>query len=174
MSNKVFKPVDWANVGLVLVMVIALTVLGCSTLMNHVTPAAIDKSVTDYVGQEVPSKFGFTSLYFAKQLEMRANIKHRTDQLKLLRLAQDDDLYYADAIQYIQGSIAESQAIQDMVVGSEGNPFSLMGLLAGMAPGLMVGRAMKRKGDLSPEEAKTFANDVERRTIAKTKPEESA
>lgn len=166
MSKKTFK-VDWGNITLVIVTLCCIAVLGCGTLLDHATPAAVDRSVTDYVGQEVPSKFGFTSLYFARQLEMRANIKHRTDQLKLLRLAQDDDLYYADAIKYIQGSIAESQAIQDIVVGSEGNPFSIMGLMAGIAPGLMVGRAMKRKGDLDPVEAKKFADDVEQRTIQK-------
>ena len=156
MSQAHFKTgkINWGNIALILAALFAFTVLGCGTLIDHLTPAAIDKSVTDYVKQSVPSKWGFTSLYFARQLEMRANILHRTDQLKLLRLAQDDDLYYADAIQYIQGSISEAQAIQDVVVGSEGSPFSLMGIMAGLAPGLMVGRAMKRKGDLSPDEAK--------------------
>ena len=162
-----FKKVDWVNVTLTLMLLFGLTLLGCNTVIDHVTPAPIDPIVEDYVEYKVPKKLGFTSLYYIRQMQLRASIKHRTQQLIALRTMQDDKLQYADAINYLNASEAESQTIQDLIIGSENSPFSVAGLLAGLAPGLMVGRAMKRKQDYSPEEVKKLADAVEKRAIDK-------
>jgi len=159
-----FKKIDWVNVLLVVVCLLSFAVMGCATMMDHVSPCAIDPMVTDYVDANIPTFWGFTTLYHAKHVALRVEIKHRTQQLIYTRMLQDDDLSYDDARAYAKTAIAEGQAFQEVVVGSEESPFSLMGMLAAGAPALMLGRAMKRKQDYTPDDVKKLAKDVEKRT----------
>ena len=162
-----FKKVDWTNVLLVVVCLFAFAILGCGTLTDHVMPCAIDARVTDYVDVNVPTVWGFTSLYHAKDVAMRIEVQHRTQQLVHYRALQDDDLLHSDAAQSARVAIAEGKVFKDIVVGSEDSPVSLMGMLAGGAPALLLGRAMKRKQDFSTEDVKKFAKKVEARTREK-------
>lgn len=158
---------DFLTILCILLTIFGIGLLGCNTALDHVTPAAIDSVVTDYVQKDIPSWMGFTTLYHVKHLDIQIDLTHRTNQMKFIRLIEDDDLQHSFAKAYNDSSKAEGQALQDMVVGSEGNPFSIAGLLAAAAPGLLIGRAMKRKQDYSPDQIKKLAKDVEERTRAK-------
>lgn len=142
---------DFKNIVLVVVCVAALGFIGCRSFMDRITPAEVSPHVSAYLGVEHD---GLTSLHDAKQKKDAVIIKHRDVQTDLLREAQDDEVAYKDAIVFIEASIAESQALQDLVVGSEDQPFSILGVLAGLTGGAAIGRAMKRKGDLTVEEAR--------------------
>ena len=166
-----FQRLDKLNVICIVLAMLGLALLGCNTAIDHVTPAPVSSIVTEYVGHNVPSWHGFTTLYNVRQLNLEIDIKHRVDQLKFIRLIEDDDLRHSFAKAYNDAAQAEGQTFQDVIVGSDNNPFSLAGLLATAAPGLMLGRAMKRKQDYSPEQVKKLAKDVEARTRAKVEAE---
>ncbi|MCP4994042.1 MAG: hypothetical protein GY934_09720 [Gammaproteobacteria bacterium] len=162
-----FVKLDKMNVTCVVLAVLGIALLGCNTMMDHVTPAPVSDIVTDYVGIDVPKVLGFTSLYNVNQLKLRIDIMHQTERLKYLRNIEDDNLRHSFAKAYNEAARLEGQSFQDVVVGSEGNPFSIAGLLATAAPGLLIGRSLKRKQDYSPEEVKKLTRKVEERTKAK-------
>jgi len=145
------KTMDWKNYLLVIICVLCLAAIGCQSILDRITPSEIPEISMDYAETE-PNEIGFKSLYDAKKIKDKIIIKHRSNQKSLLRLAEDDKLAYGDAIKLIVSSIEESKAFQDLVIGSEGNQFSIMGILAGLTGGAAIGKALKRKGDFSPEE----------------------
>lgn len=155
---------DKTNVLCVLLFIVGLSLLGCNTLIDHVTPAPVSPLVTEYLDVNVPTVWGFTSLYHVRQMELRIDLAHKTRTLAMIRKIEDEDIRHSFAEAYNDAAKVEGQTIQDIVVGSEGNPFSVAGMLTMAAPGLMAGRAMKRKQDYSPEGAKKLAKEVEKRT----------
>jgi hypothetical protein len=171
--KKVAKIVslDKTNVLCVLLCILGVSLLGCNTLLDHITPAPVDPLVTEYLDVNVPQIWGFTSLYYTRHLGLRIDLQHQIRSLRLIREIEDEDLRHAYAKAYNDAANSEGQTIQDIVVGSESNPFSVAGLLATAAPGLLIGRAMKRKQDYSPEEAKKLADDVEKRTEERVRKE---
>lgn len=140
---------DFKNVVLVMVCMMAVVTIGCRGFVDRITPAELSPQVSKYVGVEDKE---IVSLFDAKRIKDQVIIKHRDTQVDLMRQAQDDEVYYQDAITFIQQSINASQEFQDLVVGSEDQPFSILGVLAGLTGGAAIGRALKRKGDLSPAE----------------------
>jgi len=169
-----FVKLDRLNVTCVLLAVMGLALLGCNTMMDHISPAPVSPLVTEYVGYDVPEFMGFTTLYHVRHLDLMLDITHKMNQLKFIRAIEDDNLKHEFAAAYNSAAKLEGQTFQDIVVGSEGNPFSIAGLLATAAPGLMLGRAMKRKQDYSPEQVKKLTKDVEKRTRAKVLAEVSS
>ena len=146
--NKTWK--DFKNLFLVLIMVACLVVMGCGSILNMVTPGVMPKPTADYLGD--PNTVGITTLDKLVEAKTDVIVKHRRAQTDLLREAQDDEVGYKDAIGFIETNIDESRVVQDIVVGSEDQPFSVLGILAGFAGGAAIGRALKRKGDYTPEE----------------------
>jgi len=144
------KNVNWL---LVIVCVLSLSLIGCRSLLDRLTPAEIAKLSADYSGLEVPVVLeDIGSLRDARKVRDAIIINHRTEQLDLLRLAQDDELRYKDAIGFIETSITAAENLQDLIVGSEGEPFSILGILAGFTGGAAIGKMLKRKNDFSPQE----------------------
>jgi len=139
---------DAKNVLLVLIAVVSVAIMGCGTMVDMGTPAMRPKITADYSGKRP----GITTLATLKDERALIVIKHRTAQTSLKREAQDDKLFYQDALTYIEHNIKESQIMQDMIIGAPDQPFSILGLLGGMAGGAAIGRALKRKGDMTPEE----------------------
>ena len=109
-----------------------------------------------------PKHYELTNPATLKDTRTVIVIKHRDNQTELLRAAQDDKVKYQDAIGFIEPAIAEAQATQDLVVGSESQPFSILGILGGLGVGGAIGRALKRPGDKSPEE---FELEIKNRTL---------
>jgi hypothetical protein len=168
-----FVKLDKMNVMLVVFTILGVALLGCNTMLDRFTPAPVDSVVTDYIDANVPTFMGFTTLYYVRHMEIQIRLQHQVRQMAFIRMIEDDNLKHSFAKSYNDASKLEGQTIQDIVVGSEGNPFSIAGLLATAAPGLLVGRALKRKQDYTPEQVKKLAKDVEERTIAKLKLEKT-
>ncbi|KKK91814.1 hypothetical protein LCGC14_2709210, partial [marine sediment metagenome] len=60
---------------------------------------------------------------------------------------------YKDALGFIDQAIADSYALQALVIGSPENPISLLGLLAPLGLGAFAGKELFKRGkDYSPEE----------------------
>lgn len=141
---------DKKNIMLILLTIVCIGVIGCNSLLDRATPASRHALAAGYLGD--PNKAGLTSLGQLKEDRTVAIVKHRGTQIDLKRSAEDDKLAYQDAIGFIDRNIEESQIMQDLVVGAPDQPFSLLGILAGFTGGAAIGRALKRKGDFSPEE----------------------
>ena len=144
------KNVSW---WLVILCILSVGILGCNEMLDRFTPSVIPEISADYSEVDVSVVLeDIGTLRDAKKVRTNIVVKHRTEQLDLLRLAQDDDLAFKDAIGFIETSISAAEALQDLIVGSEGQPFSLLGVLAGITGGAAVGKMLKRKGDFSPDE----------------------
>lgn len=142
---------------LVLGCIIVLAVIG-GCLLDEITPtAAINPRSLNYAGIDANDVgiLGITqipSLADAKRVRTEIVVNHRTTQLNLKRFTEDDNLYYGDAYGFINASVAQGQYIQDLLIGDEGNPFSILGVLAAFG-GVAVGRKyLKRPGDYTPQE----------------------
>lgn len=142
---------DAKNIILVLLTVACLAIIGCRGLMDGATPGWMPKQSAKYLGD--PNAAGLTNLNALKEARTDIIVTHRDKQIDLMRMAQDDKIAYQDAIGFIDTNIQDSQTMQDLVVGSEDTPFSILGILAGFTGGAAIGRALKRKGDMTPEEA---------------------
>jgi len=141
---------------LIIVSIVMLGILGCSSLLDEVTPAVVGDRSLDYA-EKARTEIGFPTLADVRRIKTDIIINHRDKQIDLKRVAEDDTRAYGDALQFINASIAEAQYVQNLVVGSEGNPISILGLLAPLGIGAALGRRyFKRPGDLTPEEVKTL------------------
>ena len=149
--KKGTKMRDWKNYLLLIVGLSALAILSCRTALDKVTPAKKPGPALVYIEAE-PNSFGFYSLADARETKYQVDLKHRSERLRLNRLLQDDSLLHGDAINSVDYSIEESEIFQDIVIGSDQQPISILGILAGAGISLPIGRAMKRKGDLDPKE----------------------
>jgi len=142
------------DVLLIVVSIVMLGILGCASLLDEVTPAAINDRAIKYA-EKTKEDIGFPTLADVKRLKTDIIINHRDKQISLKRIAEDDTRAYGDALDFINSSIASAEYVQNLVVGSEGNPISILGLLAPLGIGTALGRRyFKRPGDLTPEEAK--------------------
>ncbi len=132
----------------VMAALFCIALIGCQSFLAKVTPSEVAEIAVLYADvNEV-----WPTLDSARKVRTSAIIKHRTKQLDLLRLAEDDRLAYQDAIDVIQLNISESEAFQGLMVGSETQPLSILGILAGAGVALPIGLMKKRRGDSSPEE----------------------
>lgn len=152
-----------------LILIVVLGILGCRTFIDSITPSDIDERAQEYskVSDEKIGKW--KSLNDAVEVRKEIIIKHRTEQVDLRRKAQDDKILYKDAIGFIDSNIQESLDLQGIVIGNSENPFSLLGMLAPLGIGTMVGSVfIKRRNDYSPKE---YEAGVEK---AKTEGEKNA
>jgi hypothetical protein len=138
------------NLLLVLSVVVCVGVMGCSDLMDSVTPCRIPQKTQEYL--EIDKSI--TSLLDAKELALDVDIKHRDVLVACQRVVEDDEYEY-ELAQEIRNTIITSGEFQDAVIGSAEQPFSVMGVLAGA--GLLGAGARflprKREKDLEKEVA---------------------
>ena len=154
---------DRKNILLVVACVICLAVISCRSMMDRFTPCTVTEQSYEYVHGSLDGFKEIDSLHNAKKLRNEIVIKHRTEQIGYLREAEDDNNANSDAIGFITGNIKEAEYFQGVIVGSEDQPFSLLGILAGFTGGAAIGRALKRKGDYSPEEVEAVVAKAKRR-----------
>ena len=156
MKNKL----NWL---LTIVCIASLAIISCRSLMDRVTPCTVTEQSYEYVKGSLDGFKEIDSLFSVKKLHTEIVIKHRTTQINFLRLAEDDDLDHSDAIGFINANIKEAEYLQGIVIGSEDQPLSLLGILAGFTGGAAIGRALKRKGDYSPAEMEEVVAKAKRR-----------
>lgn len=154
---------DRKNILLVLACVVCLAIISCRSMMDRVTPCTQTEQSYEYIHGSLDGFKEIDSLHNVKKLRTKIIIKHRTEQIDYLRAAEDDDNANSDAIGFITGNIKEAEYLQGVIVGSEDQPFSLMGILAGFSGGAAIGRMLKRKGDYSPTEMEEVVAKAKRR-----------
>ena len=136
-----------------LLLVVIIGIVGCRALLDEVTPAKIPDRSKDYAEVTPEDIGGFPSLNDATDTRVEIIIKHRDTQIGLKRRAEDDTMAYKDALGFIDQAIADSYALQALVIGSPENPISLLGLLAPLGLGALAGKEFFKRGkDYSPEE----------------------
>ena len=154
---------DKKNLLLALACVICLAIISCRSMMDRFTPCTQTEQSYEYVHGSLDGFREIDSLHNVKKLRTEITIKHRTEQIGYLRAAEDDDYANSDAIGFITGNIEEAEYLQGVVVGSEDQPFSLLGILAGFSGGAAIGRMLKRRGDYSPTEMEEVVAKAKRR-----------
>jgi hypothetical protein len=135
---------------IILTCIAFLAVMGCATLMDRLTPTMVNPKAPEYVGQDPQDIY---SLYELKIMQDNIAIQHRDRQLELLRLAEDDTNGFKDARGFIEPAVAEANALQEKIIGSDANPLSLSGFLFALTGGLIGRSFFRRPGDLTKEEA---------------------
>lgn len=134
-----------------LVLTCVLVLLGCQTVVDRITPASVAPQAPQYLDRDPKDLY---SLYELRLMKDTIAIEHRNKQLELLRLAEDDTYAFQDARGFIEPAIAEADELQANIIGDDGNPFSISGMLF-LLTGGVVGRSFfKRPGDLTKDEAK--------------------
>jgi len=132
--------------------VICLGLISCRSMMDRVTPCTVTEQSYEYVEGSLDGFKEIDSLHNVKKLHNKIVIKYRTAQINFLRMAEDDKLAHADAIGFIDANIKEAEYLQGIIVGSDDQPLSLIGILAGLSGGTMIGKMLKRKQDFDPAE----------------------
>ena len=143
---------DKKNYLLVAGCIICLAIISCRSMMDRFTPCTVTEQSYEYIHESLDGFREIDSLHNVKKLYNEIVIKHRTAQIDYLRAAEDDDYASTDAIGFITANIKEAEYLQGVIVGSEDQPFSLLGILAGFTGGAAIGKMLKRKGDYSPAE----------------------
>jgi len=143
--------------------ILCLALISCRSMMDRVTPCTQTEQSYEYVYGSLDGFKEIDSLHNVKKLHNEIVIKYRTSQINFLRLAEDDELAHDDAIGFIKANIKEAEYFQGIIVGSEDQPLSLIGILAGFTGGAAIGRALKRKGDYSPAEMEEVVAKAKRR-----------
>ena len=143
---------DKKNLLLALACIVCLAIISCRSMMDRFTPCTQTEQSYEYVHGSLDGFKEIDSLHNVKKLRTEIIIKHRTAQIDYLRAAEDDDFANSDAIGFITGNIKEAEYLQGVIVGSEDQPFSLLGILAGMSGGTIIGKMLKRKQDFDPAE----------------------
>ena len=155
---------DRKNLLLALACIICLAIISCRSMMNRFMPCTQTEQSYEYVHESLDGFREIDSLHNVKKLYNEIVIKHRTEQIGYLRAAEDDDYASTDAIGFITGNIEEAEYLQGMVVGSEDQPFSLLGMLAPFLGGAAIFNMRKRKGDYSPTEVEEVVAKAKRRS----------
>jgi hypothetical protein len=155
---------------LVVTCVLSTAIIGCGSFLDKLTPADVPKPALAYLEKDPnkepgkdPNTVGFSSLYKAREIKNDIIIKHHDVQSDLLYKAEQDKYAYQNARDMIDASIKEAENLQDIVIGNEKQPFSILGLLAGATGGGFIGYRIKRKEDYTEDEVKTevASNDTE-------------
>lgn len=131
---------------------VILGLIGCRAFIDRITPADIPEISIKYAGIE-PNTVLIPTLNTAKDIRNKIIINHRNTQVDLLRLAADDKYAYQNAKGLIEANIKDAEEFQELIIGSEDQPYSILGLLAPLGAGALVGKQFfRRKGDYTPEE----------------------
>jgi len=154
---------DRKNILLVIACVVCLAIISCRSMMDRFTPCTQTEQSYEYVHGSLNGFREIDSLHNVKKLRTEIIIKHRTEQIGYLRAAEDDDFASSDAIGFITGNIKEAEYLQGVIVGSEDQPFSLLGSLSVFSGGAAIGRMLKRNGDYSPTEMEEVVAKAKRR-----------
>ncbi len=147
MKKKIIVPI---------LCILCLAVMSCQSLLDKVTPCDIPKPARDYAGvdpNQARGPLGYPTLYNARQIETAVETTHHHAQINFMRQVQDDNYKYQIALDLIRPPIAESQQLQDRIIGSPEQPLSILGVLGASGLTYWIGAKRKRPGDLDPDQA---------------------
>jgi len=139
-----------------LLLALMIGVIGCRSLLEEVMPVNINKRAVEYSKIDLKELEPYPTLADAKRVKVEIIVNHRDKQISLKRQAEDDNLSNGDALGFINADIKTGDANLGLLIGSEDNPFSIMGILFSLGVGgggLALGRKfLKRPGDYTPQE----------------------
>jgi hypothetical protein len=139
-----------------LVLVLTIGLMSCRSLLEEFMPVNINKRAVEYSEIDPEELKPYPTLADAKRVKIEIIVNHRDKQISLKRQAEDDNLAHSDAYGFINQDIMAGDANLDLLIGSKGNPFSVMGMLFSLGVGgggLALGRRfLKRPGDFTPQE----------------------
>jgi len=131
--------------GIVLLSTIILVAfLGCSAMMDGVTPCHIDERIGEYTEEPMVSYLPYTSLWDAKRLNRELDRKHEKADTDLVRLIEDNDDFYTFLKDAHAIHMAGAQEFQDNVF----NPTGPIGALILATTGVSIGAfGISKPGD---------------------------
>ncbi|MBI9016873.1 MAG: hypothetical protein JEZ07_06385 [Phycisphaerae bacterium] len=175
------------NVLCVLGIIISVVMMGCSSFVDHVTPAWPDKAAVDYVTSPIVAgddayadkddlktrpAMPFMTLADVKKQRLLIDYKHEDTQQVFMDAIRDDKVAYGRNVNSTDRTIADSQSLQDNFVnGFEGigGP-ALIGMLS--VGGLAWNR--RKPGDIAKADADKAQQDAIEKATAEAKPYQDA
>jgi len=124
-----------STLGITLVSVFFVILLGCSAVMDVVTPAYINPKVAEYAEESLTVFTPYTSLWDAKRIDDKLDYMHLVKQASLKKLAEDDNRAYAFYNDSIDISIAGGEEFK----GNVFSPTGPIGILLAGIPGFTLG-----------------------------------
>jgi hypothetical protein len=107
--------------------VILVTVLGCAAWMEGLTPAYVDPAAIEYADTEptvlpIP---GYVSLWDARRIKRELDFAHLTEQIRIARDLEDDQMRYKHLQDAMQINIASAEELRNTLFSSTG-PLSIL------------------------------------------------
>lgn len=158
---------NWKNWLVVFAALLCVTVISCRSFVDKITPANLDEQVRVLANVE-PNDFGLLgpTLHDLKNIKNQLIVQHRQEKLTHVRQVEDLDFIYPFAFGILDFDIQDAKEVQQIVIGSESNPVSILGILAGFGLtgiGTAIGRKyLKRPGDYTPEEVEVAITKVQK------------
>jgi len=156
--------IDLRGAILLVVCVLALIAVSCQSLVDRVTPCEVPEQTYEYIHGTIEGHKEITSLYEVKKMQDKVIVQHRDLLVELSRLIEDENYDYADA-EKIKAEIKKAEEFRDLIIGSEDQQFSVLGVLAGLTGGTFFGRMLKRPGDRSPAEVEEVVARAKKRVV---------
>jgi len=133
----------WKIVLLLIIGLVCIAITSCSSYLDRFTPSSLPGKSLEYTNKD-PNDYGwFHSLYDAESL-MQGIFSTRRDRLIDWEYwLKKDEAAYQDAKGYLEPAIAESRQVQEIAIGSEDQPYSILGLLSYLGiggGGLLLGK----------------------------------
>lgn len=116
--------------------VILVTVLGCSAWMEGVVPAFVDPAVIDYanVSPTVLPIPGYVSLWDARRIKRDLDFMHLSEQIRIARDMEDDQMRYRHLNDAMQTNIASAEELRNTLFSPTG-PVSMLSTVLGLGLG---------------------------------------
>ena len=124
--------------------------IGCSAVMDGVTPCYIESEAAIYAGVEDTSEFlPYTTLWDAKKLDNEMDYMHQVNQITIARLLEDDNVVYSHLKDITTQHNLAAVALQNTIFDPAG-PIGMLfpALFAGTAGALLI----RRPGDKTKKE----------------------
>lgn len=116
--------------------VILVTVLGCSAWMDGITPVFVDPAAIDYANTSpivlpIP---GYVSLWDARRIKRDLDFMHLSEQTRIARDMEDDQMRYRHLNDAMQTNIASAEELRNTLFSPTG-PVSMLSAAMGLGLG---------------------------------------
>lgn len=116
--------------------VILVTVLGCSAWLDGITPAFVDPAAIDYANvspRALPIP-GYVSLWDARRIKREMEFMHISEQTRIARDMEDDQMRYRHLNDAMQTNIASAEELRNTLFSPTG-PVSMLSAALGLGLG---------------------------------------
>lgn len=138
----------WKKLVVGLSIAILLTMLGCASFQEVLTPAYISEDALAYTGDDGKTFTPYTSLWDARRINKKLDYQHHVNQLKSAREMEDDSNEYKHVKDAHLTYIKQAEEFRHTLFDPDG----AIGLLAPALGGLGLGFVIKRPGDKNTKE----------------------